>query len=211
MTKSLIIACDGEAASGKSTGSKLISKKYKLLLVNSGLFYRYASKLIILHKPKQIIPFLKKKLKKINYKTIVRQNLHSQEISKYVGILAKKKKVRLIINNIQKKIIKNNKRICLEGRDIASNILKKNPKYDVAFYFKCNLDIASKRRWLDLDKKVPLTEVKKYLKIRTSLDKNRKHSPLKKVNDAILIRSDKLSKMQMLKEMSKAIKKKNLI
>ena len=93
MTKSLIIACDGEAASGKSTGSKLISKKYKLLLVNSGLFYRYASKLIILHKPKQIIPFLKKKLKKINYKTIVRQNLHSQEISKYVGILAKKKKL----------------------------------------------------------------------------------------------------------------------
>ena len=43
----LIIACDGEAASGKSTAAKLVSKKYKLLLVNSGLLYRYASKLII--------------------------------------------------------------------------------------------------------------------------------------------------------------------
>jgi len=30
MNKSLRIACDGEAASGKSTGAKLISKKYKL-------------------------------------------------------------------------------------------------------------------------------------------------------------------------------------
>ena len=30
MKKSLIIACDGEAASGKSTGAKLI-QKYKLL------------------------------------------------------------------------------------------------------------------------------------------------------------------------------------
>ena len=57
--KSLIIACDGEAASGKSTGAKLISKKYNLLLINSGLFYRYASKLVIEEKPKNVISFLK--------------------------------------------------------------------------------------------------------------------------------------------------------
>ena len=50
--KKLIIACDGESASGKSTAAKLISKKYGLLLVNSGLLYRYASKLVINHKPK---------------------------------------------------------------------------------------------------------------------------------------------------------------
>ena len=30
-----------------------------LLLINSGLFYRYASKLVIRYKPKNIIPFLK--------------------------------------------------------------------------------------------------------------------------------------------------------
>ena len=67
MKKSLIIACDGEAASGKSTGAKLISKKYNLLLINSGLLYRYASKLIIENKPKNLIKFLNKKFKKINY------------------------------------------------------------------------------------------------------------------------------------------------
>ena len=50
--KKLIIACDGESASGKSTAAKLISKKYGLLLVNSGLLYRYASKLVIDHKLK---------------------------------------------------------------------------------------------------------------------------------------------------------------
>ena len=58
MNKSLRIACDGEAASGKSTGAKLVSKKYKLFLINSGLLYRYASKIIIKHKPKKIVPFL---------------------------------------------------------------------------------------------------------------------------------------------------------
>ena len=56
--KKLIIACDGESASGKSTAAKLVSKKYKLLLINSGLLYRYASKLIIKHKPKNQINFV---------------------------------------------------------------------------------------------------------------------------------------------------------
>ena len=32
MNKSLRIACDGEAASGKSTGAKLVSKKYKNMM-----------------------------------------------------------------------------------------------------------------------------------------------------------------------------------
>ena len=46
--KKLIIACDGESASGKSTAAKLISKKYNLYLINSGLLYRYASKEILM-------------------------------------------------------------------------------------------------------------------------------------------------------------------
>ena len=208
MKKSLIIACDGEAASGKSTGAKLISKKYRLLLLNSGLFYRYASKLILRYKPKKITPFLRKKFKKISYKKISSQNLHSQEISKHVGYLAKKKEVRLIINNIQRNIIKKNKHICVEGRDIASKILNRDPKYHIAFYFKCNIKVSSYRRWIDLKKKVSLNEVKKTLLLRTRLDKNRTHSPLKRVKDAILIRSDKLNKSQMLKKMVNEIEKK---
>ena len=205
--KKLIIACDGEAASGKSTGAKLLSKKYKLLLINSGLYYRYSSKLILKHKPKNIILFLKKKLQEISYKQISKQNLHSENISNYVGILAKNKKVREIVNQLQMKIIRANNRICVEGRDIASKILAKNPKYDLAFYFKCSLEVAAYRRWLDLKKSVPLNEVKKSLKIRTSLDKKRKNSPLIKVKDAILVRSDKLNKKEVLAKMSKAVDK----
>ena len=205
----LIIACDGEAASGKSTAAKIVSKRYNLLLINSGLFYRYGSKLIIKHKPKNIVTFLKKKLKKISYNKIAKQNLHSEEISNYVGVLAKNQKVREIINKLQKKIIKSNKKICVEGRDIASKILVKNPKYDLAFYFKCNIDVASYRRWLDIKKKVSLKDVRKSLSKRTQMDKKRKNSPLIKVKDAILIRTDKLTKKQVLSKMSKYIEKLN--
>ena len=208
MRDSLIIACDGEAASGKSTGAKLISKKYKLLLINSGLLYRYASKLLIENNPKQKISFLKKKFKNVNYKKISKLNLHTQKIDEFVGPLAKIKNVRLIMKKTQKKLIKNNKRICLEGRDIASTILKKKPKYDVAFYFKCSLDLAAYRRWKDLKKTISLKDVKKSLQIRTKMDKKRSHSPLKKVKDAILIRTDILNKSQMIKKMSKNIDKK---
>ncbi len=208
MKKSLIIACDGEAASGKSTGAKLISKKYQLLLINSGLLYRYASKLIIDNKPKNIIQFLNRKFKKLNYKKISKLNLHTQKIDNHVGPLAKIKNVRLIMKKTQKKLIKNNKRICVEGRDIASTILKNNPKYDIAFYFKCSLNKASYRRWKDLKKKITLSEVKRSLSKRTIMDKKRKHSPLKKMSDAVLIRTDILNKSMMLKKMSKVIEKK---
>ena len=205
--KKLIIACDGESASGKSTAAKLVSKKYKLLLINSGLLYRYCSKLIIQHKPKNIIPFLKKKFKVVSYKIISKQKLHSEEISNHVAIIAKNKKVREIVNQLQMKIIRTNNRTCVEGRDIASKILAKKPKYDLAFYFRCSLEVAAYRRWLDLKKTVPLKQVKKSLKIRTNLDKKRKNSPLIKVKDAILIRSDQLNKKQVLAKMSKVIDK----
>ena len=207
--KKLIIACDGESASGKSTAAKLISKKYGLLLINSGLFYRYGSKLLIQNKPKNIISFLEKKFKNISYKSIANKNLHTEEISNHVAQLAKNRRFREIVNRCQKKIIKNNKKICVEGRDIASKILSKNPKYDLAFYFKCNINISGYRRWLDLKKKVSLRKVKKALYQRTQIDKKRKNSPLIKVKDAILIRTDKLSKKQVLAKMSKFIEKLN--
>jgi len=205
----LIIACDGESASGKSTAAKLVSKKYNLLLINSGLLYRYGSKLTIKHKPRNLISFLKNKFKNISYKKISKQNLHSEQISNHVAVLAKNKQVRKLVNKFQRKIIKSNNKICVEGRDIASKILSKNPKYDFAFYFKCNLNTASYRRWLDIKKKVPLKDVRKSLNKRTQMDKKRKYSPLIKVKDAILIRTDRLTKKQVLSKMSNYIEKLN--
>ena len=164
--------------------------------------------MIIKHKPTKIIPFLRKRFKNLNYKKITHINLHSQKISNHVATLAKQKKVRKIMRNFQKKIIRRHHQICCEGRDQASTILKKNPRYDVAFYFRCNLNTASLRRWLDLKKKVPLKEVKKSLRTRTLLDKKRRHNPLKKMADAVLIRTDILNKKAVIAKMSKEIDKK---
>tara|TARA_B100000029_G_scaffold362448_1_gene355477 strand:- start:76 stop:753 length:678 start_codon:yes stop_codon:yes gene_type:complete len=209
--KPLRIACDGESASGKSLASKLIGRKYNLFVLNSGIAYRYASYLIIKRRPKKTISFLKKKFRNLNYKKIYHLNLHSQEISNHVVNLAKKKSVRIIIRNFQKKIINKYPRIVVEGRDTASSILKKNPKYTIAFYFTCSLSVASFRRWRDLKKKIPLKEVKKSLKNRTLQDKIRRQNPLIKVPNAVEIRTHLLSKSQMVKKMSKEIDKKLIV
>ena len=137
----------------------------------------------------------------------LKQNLHSEEISNHVAILAKNKNIRKIINQFQKKIIKKNKKICVEGRDIASKILSKNPKYDIAFYFKCSLKVASYRRWIDINRTAPLRVVKRSLQKRTIIDKKRKHSPLKKHQNAVVVNSGKFGKQAMLAKMSKYVER----
>ena len=210
----LCIACDGFAASGKSLGAKLIAKKYNLKLLNSGLLYRYAAFLILKNKPKNKILFLKKKFSKFNYRYLTSFNLHSEEISAYSSIIAKHKKDRLILKEFQKKFAKKFNRIAIEGRDISTKILNKNPRYDIAFFFKCNLNTAAYRRWTDLkrsNRQISLTEVKKSLKKRNELDVKRRFSPLIQSKDSIVIRTDILNKRTMVIKMSKEIEKKLLL
>ena len=209
--KRLIVAIDGLGGSGKSLGAKLISKKYKLNLLNSGLCYRFASFLILKNKPKQQISFLKKKFQNLNYKKLNNLNLHTQKISNYTALVAKQKKIRVIIKNFQKKFSKKYRRFAIEGRDSASKILNKNPRYDVAFFFKCKLDIAAYRRWKDLkasNKQITFKEVKNSLKKRNELDIKRRFSPLIQTKDSIIIRTDILDKKEMVAKMSKEIERK---
>ena len=90
----LVIACDGESASGKSTAAKLISKKYKLLLINSGLIYRYCSKLRLKHKPKKIIPFLKEDSKIFHTKQFLNKNFIQNILAMMLHYWQKKKSKR---------------------------------------------------------------------------------------------------------------------
>jgi len=209
--KYLRLAFDGYSASGKSLGAKLISKKYKLNLLNSGLLYRYAAFLILKNNPKYKNSFLKKEFKKLNYKLLTRMNLHTEKISNYSSIIAKQKKIRIILKDFQKKFATKYNKIAIEGRDISSKILNKNPRYDLAFFFKCNLNTAAFRRWKDLkisNKQITLNVVKKSLKKRNELDITRRFSPLIQTKDSIVIRTDILSKKEMVAKMSKEIDKK---
>ena len=205
--KSLKITCDGGAATGKTTGAKMIAKKYGLNFLSSGLLYRYSSYLILKHKPKNKILFLKKKFKNLNYKKLNKLNLHTPKISFHSAEIAKELAVRNILKKYQIKFIKNNIGCVLEGRDASTKIL---PQSDVKFFFKCNLDTAAKRRFAELKKKgikINFNSVKKALKLRNISDKKRKHSPLKKAKNAVLVDTKKLNKQAMLNKMIKHVER----
>ena len=205
--KPLHISCDGGAATGKSTGARMIAKKYKLKFLSSGLLYRYASFLILKFRPKNKLLFLKKNFEKLNYKRLEKINLHKPAISEYSSIIAKNNKIRKILKKYQINFSKKNIKCCIEGRDISTKIL---PNSDLKFYFKCNLAVAAKRRFKELKKFEPnikLKDVKKALKTRNNLDTNRKHSPLLKHRNSVEIDTGKLNKQAMLKKMSINVEK----
>ena len=205
--KSFQISCDGGAATGKSTGAELIAKKYKLKFLSSGLLYRYAAFLILKNQPKNRIDFLKIKFKNLKLKNLKSLSLQTPKISKFSAEIAKIKKIRQILKKYQIDFSKKNKNCCIEGRDISTNIL---PKSDIKFFFICNLNLAAKRRYKELKKinpKIDLKGVKKALRVRNSLDKKRKNSPLLKHRDSVVIDTGKLDKQAMLVKMSKTVER----
>ena len=205
--KNIQISCDGGAATGKSTGAKLISKKYGLKFLSSGLLYRYAGFLLLRYNPKNKIKFLKKKFKYLDYSKIKKNNLHTPEISEYTSIIAKNNNIRKILKKYQTNFAIKYKNCCIEGRDISTKIL---PNSDLKFFFKCNLSTASLRRYKELKKinsKIKLKDVKKALRIRNIADSKRKNSPLLKHRDSIEIDTGKLNKQAMLSKMSKYIER----
>ena len=205
--KNIQVSCDGGAATGKSTGAKLISEKYGLKFLSSGLLYRYAGFLLIKYEPKNKIKFLKRKFKYLEYSKIKKNNLHTPKISEYTSIIARNNNIRKILKKYQTNFAKKYKSCCIEGRDISTKIL---PNSDLKFFFKCNLSTASLRRYKELKKinsKIKLKDVKKALRIRNIADSKRKNSPLLKHRDSIEIDTGKLNKQAMLSKMSKYIER----
>ena len=205
--KSFQISCDGGAATGKSTGAKLIANKYKLKFLSSGLLYRYAAFLILKNQPKNRVNYLKVKFKNLKLKNLKSLSLQAPKVSEFSAEIAKIKKIRQILKKYQVDFSKKYKKCCIEGRDISTKIL---PNSDVKFFFICNLKLAASRRYKELKKinpKIDLKGVKKALRVRNSLDKKRKNSPLLKHRDSVVIDTGKLDKQAMLVKMSKTVER----
>ena len=206
-SKSFQISCDGGAATGKSTGAKLIANKYKLKFLSSGLLYRYAAFIILKNRPKNKIKYLKIKFRNLDLKNLKSVSLQTPKVSEFSAEIAKIKKIRQILKKYQIDFSNRYKNCCIEGRDISTNIL---PRSDVKFFFICNLNLAARRRYKELKKinpKIDLKGVKKALRVRNSLDKKRKNSPLLKHRDSVVIDTGKLDKQAMLVKMSKTVEK----
>ena len=202
------IAIDGSSASGKTTGSKILSKKFNFKLLSSGKLYRYLSYKIINNKNRYDKKFIINQSKNINLNKLKDKRLYSLEVTKLASVIAKKKYIRNALKQFQINFIKKNKKVIIEGRDIGSKIM---PKADLKIFFKCSIKEKAKRRlkeYRKANKNIKISEVEKSLKLRDFSDKNRKESPLLFVKGAVLVDTTKLTIKQMELKLVKLVKEK---
>ena len=194
----ITVAIDSPAAAGAGTQAKLIAKHYNLFYLDTGKIYRYIGLLRLKYKIKFSYNFIRKAIKNLKVKLLSNKNLLSDDVALSAAIVAKDKKIRDIVHKFQKKFAYNPPRqfsgSVLDGRDIAS-IQVKDAMFK--FYITASIKTRATRRFKEyksLKKQISFKEVLKSIKKRDKLDRTRKHGPLKKTKDSILINTTKLSK-----------------
>ena len=198
MNKLIQVAIDSPAAAGAGTQAKLIAKHYNLLYLDTGKIYRFIGYLKIKNKKKFNYSFVKKKIDKLNLKTLQNKSLLSDRVAIEASIIASDKKIRKIVNNFQNKCAykppKKFNGSVLDGRDITSVIMK-NAMFK--FFITANIKTRALRRFKELKStkdKISYDDVLKSIKKRDKNDFSRKISPLKKTKDSILINTTNLTK-----------------
>ena len=200
------IASDGSSASGKTTGGKLISKKFNMKFLSSGSLYRFCALKIIENNNDYNNRFINKIVKSITLKKLQNKKLYSPEVAKLSSIIAKKKFVRSALKSFQVNFIKKSRLVIVEGRDIGSVIM---PNADLKLFFTCSTKEKARRRLKEFKnkyRKITLKQVEKSLIQRDKEDTKRKISPLIMTKNAVLVDTTKLSIKQMEIKLSNLVK-----
>jgi len=199
----IIIAVDGYASTGKSTLARQLAKAVNYTYVDTGAMYRAITLFFLQHKidtknttainnglKKIDIAFISdtegdKQLTQLNGK-VVETEIRSMEVANFVSEVSAIKEVRVFLVAVQQKMGAN-KGIVMDGRDIGTVVF---PKAELKLFITANVEERAKRRFYEMRElgiTTTLEEVKTNLQSRDLKDTTRKHSPLKKADDAIEI------------------------
>lgn len=204
--KSLIIAIDGPAGSGKSTVSKLIAKRLGLIYIDTGAMYRAltlkamrqgldledGSALTELARTTKIELKDKDSLHVFLDGVDVSVPIRTPEVTANVRYIARTPGVRQEMVKLQRAMGKKSGGV-LEGRDIGTVVF---PDADYKFYLDANPEERAKRRLKDLvelGRQTKVEDVKKDIVERDESDIKRAVGALKVAGDAIVIDTTSLS------------------
>ena len=230
MSRNLIIAIDGPAASGKSSAGRLLAERLGIIFFDTGIMYRvitlaalwanadFDDEFVI----NQIVNDAHIEIKRpsINDGRIndiflngedVTLFIRSKDVNQHVSKISSYKSVRDSLTQQQREIA-NTGDMVMVGRDIGTVVL---PNADFKFYLEASVDVRAKRRLKEFsedEKIIDLKEIKDSLLRRDEIDSNRKIAPLRPAEDAINIQTDDKSLDQVVDEMlglidSKLLKK----
>ena len=219
---SFIVAIDGPAGTGKGTVTKILSKKFNLVNIDTGATYRCVTldmmnegiKLDELEKIKKLLKNIHIEIKKKKGKQLVFLNgkdvtkeIRSKEVSGMVSQVSSIKEVRLSMVDLQRKMAEG-KNVIMEGRDVGTYVF---PTADVKIYLDADLEERAKRRFKQNEEagiKMSYTDVIENIKKRDENDKQKEIGALKVARDAEVIDSTSMNVNEVVREMSYIIKKK---
>jgi cytidylate kinase len=214
LSHDIIIAIDGYASSGKSTLAKDLAAELQYRYIDTGAMYRAVTLFALRHhylQPDGTINNLNEHLPEIHidFRLIngknhtflneksVETEIRSMEISNLVSTVSSLDYVRAFLVE-QQRTLGPSKRLVMDGRDIGTVVF---PDAEMKFFVTASLEERSRRRYEELKKNNPsisFESVKQNLHQRDVMDTERKISPLKQADDAILIDNTHLSRKEQL-------------
>ncbi len=197
------IAIDGPAASGKSTVAKLLAKKLNFEYLDTGAMYRAIAlktlNLGIDYSDENNFDFLENTTIDFNDSRIyldgvdVTSEIRTVAVSNLSSDISKYKVVRERLVAMQRELA-NQKNIIMDGRDIGTVVL---PNANLKIFLTASVETRAQRRLNERKEKnqenESLEQTIEELKKRDYNDSNRKISPLKQADDAILIDTSAMS------------------
>ena len=216
---SFVVAIDGPAGTGKGTVTEILSKKLKLINIDTGAMYRCVTLDMLnknvgledIDKIKEILDTIKIDLedskKVILNGEDVTSKIRSKEVTTLVSQVSSIKEVRFAMAGLQRKMAEN-RSVIMEGRDIGTYVF---PTADVKIYLDADVEERAKRRYKQNQEKgidMSYEEILENIKKRDENDKNKEIGALKVAQDAHVIDTTKMTIKQVVKQIEKIIKDK---
>tara|TARA_Y100000816_G_scaffold134297_1_gene94851 strand:+ start:1513 stop:2199 length:687 start_codon:yes stop_codon:yes gene_type:complete len=217
-----IITIDGPSGVGKGTLAFSLAEKLDWYILDSGLLYRLVGYLSLKEKletTQEIIHFLNKsKIKlvtnlkegiceiKLN-KKVLGEELRNENIASRASELAKEEEIRNAIIKIQRNAYDSEKGLIADGRDMGTIIF---PEAALKVFLQASPEVRAERRANQLKEKgmsVIMHDLLEQIQQRDEEDINRKISPLKPADDALVIDTSSLSIKEVEKKVMENFKK----
>jgi len=218
----LVLAIDGPSGSGKSSTAKAIAKRANWSYLDTGALYRAVTYIAIQNDAASEDQILKL-LDKINIVfytnpldpriTVdgldISQEIRLERINDQVSKISAMVGVRKFLLDIQRRYIAEAPiGIVVEGRDIGTVVA---PHAQLKVYLHADIEARAARREQEMIEDIEAKNVKKSLANRDEIDSTRLISPLTQAQDAAAIDSTRLSLQEVIDQIWKWMKQRNLL
>ena len=220
--KTIQIAIDGPASSGKSTVAKIIAKDFGYTYLDTGAMYRAATYIALNNQvspeeSSRILELLEQYpisfgraetgeqlvfVGDVDVTNPIRENEVTNAVSAFAAIPAIREKLVALQQEIAQQ-----GGIVMDGRDIGTVVL---PKAELKIFLVASVDERAERRYKEnLSKGIEtdLETLKEEIAARDYKDSHRETSPLKQADDAIYLDTTGLSIIEVVEKIkSEAVK-----